>query len=436
MALFFVLALTIGGGGSPAPLSELILELLAVLTATLILVGVPGSPDLRRVPRTAWIIAAVIIALPLVQLIPLPPFIWHALPGRELQRDALALVGQQASWRSWTLAPHRTFASLLSLGPPLLMLIMTSAVGVRGRTVLVGSLIVAASATLLLGAVQLTTGESDAVLTGFQANRNSTADLLLAAIVAVPLMVQLVAARRRHSTNPLVVLGIAGAGMLVFAAAVVLTGSRAGMILLPIALLAGLWLLRGRIKLTTRTLMLALGGLLIAIIGSYFAALSNPTLTRIFSRFSLFSEEFRPQLWRDGMFVVQQHFPFGVGMGNFVPALVADERLEVIVPLLPNRAHNDFIELAAEAGAFGMLALSAISLLLSRAALRTRRLVQVESSGLLFFAATTLGLFALHSLVDYPFRSMSLASLGAVCGGLLCTPRSVGTKANRGSDTV
>jgi hypothetical protein len=35
------------------------------------------------------------------------------------------------------------------------------------------------------------------------------------------------------------------------------------------------------------------------------------------------------------------------------------------------------------------------------------------------FAAASLAILALHSLVDYPFRSMALACLGAVSAGLL-----------------
>ena len=41
-----------------------------------------------------------------------------------------------------------------------------------------------------------------------------------------------------------------------------------------------------------------------------------------------------------------------------------------------------------------------------------------------FFVLSALGIFALHSMVDYPFRSLSLASLGGVCAGLLLARRS------------
>ena len=434
-AVFFALLLAIGGGGSPAPFAELALELLTVIIAVLWLSGFAGDA-VQRVPRTAWAVAALVIAVPLVQLIPLPPLIWQALPGRALAADALALVGEQSSWRAWSLAPQRTLASLLSLGPPLLLLVMTGALPVRERIMLIGALLAMAGATLILGAVQLSGGAADAVLNGFQANRNSTADVLLVAIIAVPLLAERKALRRQQKTASLALLAIAGTGMLVLAAGTVFTGSRVGIALLPVAALASLWLLRGRFALSPKKLAIALVTAAASVAAFFILVRTNAELARIFKRFSLFSEELRPQLWRDGIYVVRQHFPFGVGMGNFVPALLADERLEVVRPALPNRAHNDYIELAAEAGAFGMAALSEVSLLLTRAALRTRRMVQGESSDLLLFAAAALAILALHSLVDYPFRSMSLASLGAVCGGLLLTPRSADRQARHGSPTV
>jgi len=142
----------------------------------------------------------------------------------------------------------------------------------------------------------------------------------------------------------------------------------------------------------------------------------------VLARFD-FSEELRPQLWRDGLYVAQKHFPFGVGMGNFVPALFADERLEAIWPALPNRAHNDFLELACEAGIAGLAALSAISLMLGLALWQKLREPTGMAATLAVFAGSGLAVLSLHSLVDYPFRSMALACLGAVCAGLVLTPR-------------
>ena len=430
-----------GGGGSPAPLPELALELLAALTALIWLVTPYGQAEWARVPRPTWLIAALVAGVPLLQLIPLPPFVWHALPGRALERDALALIDAQNSWRAWSLAPSRTLAALLSLAPPLLLLVMTSAAGRSARLALIRILAVMALATLLLGALQLSTGDASPahlygvtvpMLVGFQANHNSTADLLLIAMMSGPILLRDLAERRIISNNPGLILGIAGAVIALLAIGVVLTASRMGIILLPIPLLASAWILRPWIKVSWRVLGIALGSALLVAVLGFVLARDNPVLTTIIARFD-FSQELRPQLWRDGLYVAQKYFPFGVGMGDFVPALIADERLEVVWPSLPNRAHNDFLELACEAGILGIGALSAISFMLTKAIWRTLRGPPGQSTQLVIFASAALTVLALHSLVDYPFRSMALACLGAVCAGFLLTPRIDGDRSRQRS---
>ena len=430
-AVFLGLALALGGGGSPAPLPELILELLAAATALVWLLTPLGGPDWARVPKTAWLIAALVAGVPLLQLIPLPPLIWQALPGRELEHEALALIGAQDGWRAWSLAPSRTLASLLSLAPPLLLLVMTSALGRSGRMALIRCIALLAVATLVLGALQLSTGDASPVhiydvtvpmLVGFQANHNSTADVLLIALMTGPILLRDLVERRAVSGNPGLILGIAGAAIALLTFGVVLTASRMGIMLLPVPLLASLWILRPWITVSWRTLAVSLGGALALAVVSLTLARDNPVLATIIARFD-FGQELRPQLWRDGLYVAQKYFPFGVGMGDFVPALIADERLEVVWPSLPNRAHNDFLELACEAGIVGLAALSAISFTLGRALWRTLRGGAGTSITLAIFAGAGLAILALHSLVDYPFRSMALACLGAVCAGLLLTPR-------------
>ena len=413
---------------------------MAVATALGWLLSPWGGPDWRRVPNAAWLIAALVAGVPLLQLLPLPPFIWHALPGRELEREALALIGAQDNWRNWSLAPSRTLSALLSLAPPLLLLVMTSALGRSGRMALIRCIALMAVATLVLGALQLSGGDAspahlygvtEPMLVGFQANHNSTADVLLIALMTGPILLLDLVDRRIISRNPGLVLGIVGAAIALLVFGVVLTASRMGILLLPIPVLASLWILRPWIKVSWRRLAFGLGGALALALLGLLLARDNPVLSAIIARFD-FGQELRPQLWRDGFYVAQKYFPFGVGMGDFVPALIADERLEVVWPSLPNRAHNDFLELACEAGIVGLAALSAISIILTRALWRTLRGQPGQSFTLAIFAGAGLAILALHSLVDYPFRSMALACLGAVCAGLLLTPRLEGEPASHG----
>ena len=426
-ALFLAAALALGGGGSPNPLPEMILEILAAVTVVLWTLGLLRSPSFKRVPLSAWVIAIIIAAIPILQLIPLPPFIWQALPGRKIEYDALALIGEQSNWRTWSLAPARTLSSVLSLGPPLLLLTMTSALDEKGRLAVIRSVALMAVATLIFGALQHSAsdgspidlyGVGGKILSGFQANNNATADLMLIALMSGPLLVRTSVTEHLIPDKAAVVLTISAVYMVICAVAVVLTSSRAGIALLPIPILASLWILRRWIRFTPRVVLTGLLAMLIAGPICVVLARANPLLASVIARFD-FANELRPQLWRDGLFVAQTYFPFGVGMGDFVPALVADERLQSVQQTMPNRAHNELIELIAETGVFGLMALSATLFLLIREVFRKVRSASRESIGIVCFASTALIVLSVHSMVDYPLRSLSLASLAAACAGLL-----------------
>ena len=435
-------AMVLGGGGSPAPRPELAVECLAAVIAALWVVNrSPGSTH-HAIPRTAWLIALLVAIVPLVQLIPLPAALWQSLPGRQIERDALALIDLDTTWRPWTMAPNHTFAALLSLGPPLLLLVMTAALGARTRLHLIATIAAIGLATIVIGAFQLLADNVSVIrfyglttpqLTGFQANHNSTADILLIAMVAASAVLRAIVQRQRQPVSRALVLAGAGGLNGLFAIGVVLTASRMGIFLLPVALLASLWILRPWLPVSRKALGGGALGLLILLVLGLLLVRGSPAIAAIAARFD-FSEELRPQLWQDGLFVVRQHFPFGVGMGNFVPALVAVERLEIVRPFLPNRAHNDFIELAAEAGLFGLMALSAISWLLGRAAWRAFRAGSTATAQTTVFAAAALLIIALHSLVDYPLRSMSLACVAAVCAGLFMSPKTGGSDTTLAGD--
>lgn len=224
--------------------------------------------------------------------------------------------------------------------------------------------------------------------------------------------------------RPLLVFGVSGALALMMTLGVVLTASRFGMVLLPVALLGMVVTLRPWLKSGIRNGLL---GLLLASmlgLGAWSAVSRIPALSNAVARFDL-DEEGRPDIWRDSYYALSANFPVGAGMGNFVPAYLAGERLESVGSTFPNRAHNDFLELGIEAGLLGLTALSLCSVILGRAALKSLRKPATDPAGLTTFALFSLLVLALHSLVDYPLRSMALACLGAACAGMLFPPRPV-----------
>ncbi len=150
LPLFLAIALVLGGGGSPAPVPGLLVQwtALAALIGALWL-SQPGDAPL---PRGAIGFAAALLALPAIQLIPLPPALWAALPGREPVVAALALIGETDRWMPLSISPPRTLSSLLALIPPAAALLLAARAGPRTRTAALRTVFAMAIAAALFGA--------------------------------------------------------------------------------------------------------------------------------------------------------------------------------------------------------------------------------------------------------------------------------------------
>ena len=100
-----VIACLFGGGGVAYGLANLVVQLAAIfllaLNGNTVWQVFRRSPSLLAVPLFAS------LALPLLQLVPLPPSVWTELPGRGLMTEALATVGPQG-WRPATVSTAPT----------------------------------------------------------------------------------------------------------------------------------------------------------------------------------------------------------------------------------------------------------------------------------------------------------------------------------------
>lgn len=414
-----------GGGGSPAPLAELVCELLAVLALAGWLLASPRADLVRPGGLLAVVLLALVV--PLIQLLPLPPGIWQSLPGRGDIVAALELAGTADSWQPLTIAPYRTLAALLALAPPLVMLWFAARSTDRELFGLVTAVAAMCLVAVVVGAGQLAQGPGGwldfyatgdtGILHGFNANRNTAADILLVGIVALAaLWSQWHPAQARVPS-----LALAGLGALLVLG-VFLTGSRSGIALTPLALGFALAIVRtdkgGPGKLPGRKAWLALSMLGLAAAAAFWWWRTNPAIARVLARFD-FAGEFRPELWRDAWYAVWQYWPVGSGLGTFIPAMLPSERLEVVDATLPNRAHNELLELALEGG---LPLLACWGVVAAIVLWRLPRALSAGSNlprqyGLL--AAAILSIAALHSLVDYPLRSMAMASLVAMAVGIV-----------------
>lgn len=439
LVVLIVTALALGGGGSPTPLPEMVLQWCALAIAAAV-AWLDHGP--KPWPRMALAFAAALLVLPALQLLPLPPALWQGLPGRESETAALALVGGEGRWMPWSVSPTRTLAALLALIVPAIAVVLAARASSRGRQLALAAVLAMALLSVALGAVQLAGGPHSPLrfyaqshvddLTGFQANRNAQADILLIGMLALGALIAATPAQLRPRRTV-----FAAAAAAVLGTGVLLTASRSGIGMLALGLAAlAVWQAVRLLVRTARPHPILWGGAAAAGLAALaWMAAGNVALSRVATRFAG-GEEARPELWRDTLHAIGQYWPAGSGLGTFVPVFFAAERLEFVDPSVPNRAHNDFLELALEAGLPGLLLLTALGgALVWRMVRRLRDAGAVEGSrAQVWFAAGVLVLLATHSLVDYPLRSMALATLAGVASGMILAP--VGRRRETASPTL
>jgi O-antigen ligase len=419
-----VLCMVLGGSDLVAPWLDVVVQIGVAGLAAWWFCTAPRS-QIAAIPLSAWVIVGMVVLLPLFQLVPLPPAVWHALPGRDLERQALDLVGQGDTWRPLSLTPDRTLAAALAMACGVIFVPMAAATDRGGRSRIMVAVVTVGVLSVLVGAQQIVGGADgffqffgtgNRNLHGFQWNRNSEADVLLLAMLGAAgcatELLRLPGMRRRR----LQVLVLAGGLSVVFALGVVLTGSRTGIVLILPILLGQALIMAPHIRLSKSLLVLPV----VALVAG--AALwGNSVLVGALDHFHD-SAELRPGIWTDSLVLVHRFMPLGGGLGSFAPLFAQVEQLDLLNPLYVAHAYEDYVQLAIEAGIPGLAALLTLVVILVLAAWRGVAAPMYESRAQHIFAVSALLTLAVHSAWDYPLHSPSLACLAACCVGMLLRP--------------
>lgn len=443
-------ALVLGGGGTTNPVTEAILQpLLVALVAAPLLVS-RWNEGLGRVPVAARWLALLVLVIPTAQLVPLPPAIWQALPGRANEIAALGLIGAQDSWMPWSVAPARTFNSLVAMVPPVLVMLHVTRLGASGRTWVCIATAALGLVSMILGILQIShaggigwslypyynVGKID----GFQANHNAEADVLSIALMAfgVSITAWLQATRTRA-----VALLAGAAGLALTTLALFLTGSRTGIALAPLALaLFGfiVWpSLRRHVRIRGKRARLAIGAGAATLVLLGVAALARlSAINRVLDRFTVL-EDSRVDIWTDTLHAIGRTWPWGGGVGAFPVLFNASERLEAVRPTEAGRAHCDWLEWTLEGGLPGIVVLVAALAIVAIATWRAMRRDVIGDAPRIVRAQTLFAIgvmlqIALHAIDDFPMRTMSLATLLAVAVAFLLAPMSTASEAPRAPD--
>lgn len=123
----------------------------------------------------------------------------------------------------------------------------------------------------------------------------------------------------------------------------------------------------------------------------------------IFNSDTLFSTEIvRANFFNNTLQAAIENLPFGTGLGTFLEVYPSYEPLSQTRHLYTNHAHNDFLEILLETGIFGVVLFSIFIYLVFKGFFRTP-LAQAAGFGVLAIG--------IHSLIDYPLRTMTIAVL-------------------------
>lgn len=399
-ALLMLVSLVVGG--TSRPFNHLLILLAALPLLYLILTSRNPSP----LPWTVKL-ALALLGLAALQLVPLPPSVWTALPGRQLAASALDAIGLTPGWRPLALDPGAAAMALGTVLAPILLHLAVTRLGWSDTRRLLAILAGFATASALFGIAQRLTGGLSVYDTahvgdsiGLFTNRNHHADLIIAGL----LLLSALAPPEQLKRYRLVL----SAGIVVLAMSVLATTSRAGIgLAAPSALVALMIVWRpppGRVLLFGGTAVAA-GALLLFV----------PAFSDIFNRFAGIADDQRITMARDSLVAARAMWPWGSGYGSFVPVYMSFEDLDMIQARYVVAAHNDYLQLVLEGGLPGLLTgLSAIF----GTGLIGWRLYGAAAPALAWGAWGVTIVLLTHSMFDFPLRMGALMAVFAVCSAV------------------
>ena len=427
LPLYVLLCLCIGGSVQGI-WANAILQLLGVAILAWAALAPEPQPLSRAARQLLWL-AGCLLLLIAAQLIPLPPALWTALPGRQFVVEGFGLLGMQLPWMATSLAPHDTLSTAMTLLPPLAVLIGMLRLRSWSVSWMLGAIVTGAVASILLGVLQVTAGDGSwyfyritnlGTAVGAFANANHFATLLLA---SMPVLAALGAMRWRSAKTKQD--RSLGGALTAAAAAVLLLGilinASSAVLLLGLPVMAGAALLALRLQPRQIRTGMAGIGLLLA-----FAALALVTVGKDLPGWGTSASiETRAMFWSKTLQASRDHIVTGSGIGTFQQVYRRYEDAGAIDQWYANHAHNDYLEIALEGGVPAIILLGLFLLWW----LRQGQLAWLTANGTpeQKAAAVASAAILLHSSFDYPLRTAAIAAVMAVCLALLA-----GAKGARG----
>lgn len=400
-------------GGAPNTMGwRLVLTALVSAAALGSIIAWGNFAGVKRVPRLILLWLALVVAIPLLQLVPLPPALWQSLPGREAATTVVSIIGADTAWRPLTLDPVQTKISLLALLPALAIFLGSVSLDKNQRVRLLQLVALLGVVSIAVGVFQVASRgawinfydtQHDIFLLGFFTNRNHAALLITSALLIATWLVWETRSSDRNKRALTIVLIIFALGPLLA------TFSRAGLSLYALSVVVILLTAFPQVRKIKLAWWLA--GIVGLALASVLVVTLSDTAWRSLARFAAIEEDMRWDIWQVSWGLVKQYWLAGSGLGSFVPLYAAVEPLELLQPRFVNHAHNDYLEVVIEAGVLGLIAIAGVWAVI---AITGHMLLKGNNKfHHLLLLVPVLGL--LHSMIDYPLRTPAISCIASLC---------------------
>ena len=405
-----VLAVLTGGASFPDTLGQTFVRTGAMLLLA-IGIGAGLKFDLAGY-RGIVLILLTAVSIVVVQLVPLPPAVWRALPGRSTFDLTTALPEVASTWRPAAIVPDAAWNALFSLTVPLCALLLLTAIPRPQLALMVPLLVAIVGLSSVVAALQFAgTGINNPMIndipgfaSGLLANRNHQALFLAIGIVAT---------LQWGSTLPFLQRRAVASGIITawFVLMILATGSRAGLMLGLVALAGGCMLIFGAVRRVgvrvPRRTKLLIGVLVALALAGIIAASLYSGRSESINRLNEahVGEDARLQALPVVLDMVKTYMPVGAGQGGFATLFSAIEPDALLKLTYFNRAHNDFLELLIEAGLPGALLLLCALAWFGQCAWWAWRTAPDGETQRARLGTIVIFLALMASVVDYPART-------------------------------
>ncbi len=308
---------------------------------------------------------------------------------------------QISQWNLWSISPSRSLEASLFTLSILGISLFVARMNTLQHKRLIKFIFLGFAINLLIGVIQLSYGSKvkiSGVLpfdiwSGVFANENHFSSL-------VYMVIPLVAWRVLVETwRPLAYFLIVGL-IVLFQFSI---GSRAGMaIAVSLALFSYIWILLDQISIGKKFVGLTVIILLI-IVGTNFLDTQ-----------SILEGDYRQVIFATTWIAIQQHINTGTGLGSFILVYPMFEATNDVRYVYANQAHNDYLQLLLELGLIFIPVALLYLILIIRNMFRNQ-----------FTQYICISLFAvlLHSIIDYPLRTMAIAVVFGTLSAILLSER-------------